>query len=158
MESKLPNRSWPSHPPPVEKHNRPTIVFVTFNTKDRHPILCTEQIHDSFRKVWKEATHWVVGYYLIMPDHVHLFCSPGVSHPCSIRNWTRYCKRQVVKLCPELRGQWQNDCWDTQIRDGAHYQRKLDYVACNPVRRGLIREDERWPFQGVMNELHWLSD
>src|SRR5256885_6005252 len=25
---------------------------------------------------WKTADHWLVGRYVIMPDHIHLFCAP----------------------------------------------------------------------------------
>ena len=141
-----PKRAWPAHPPHVDVHNRPTILFVTMNVQRNKPLMDNESAHAAFREVWKSANQWVVGYYLIMPDHVHLFCSPGTLHLCSIDNWTRFCKRQLSKSCPEICGQWQNDCWDTQIRDGGHYQRKLEYVHQNPVRRGLVETPDQGPF------------
>jgi len=34
-------------------------------------------VHDLLCSVWREATAWLVGRYVIMPDHVHLFAAPG---------------------------------------------------------------------------------
>jgi hypothetical protein len=50
---------------------------------------------------------------------------------------------------------WQPDCWDTQIRDGEHYHERWDYIRQNPVRKGLVRTGEDWPWQGALNVLDW---
>jgi REP element-mobilizing transposase RayT len=56
-----------------------------------------------------------------------------------------------------LVGKWQRDCWDTQMRNAAHYLRKLDYVRNNPVRAGLAVRPEDWPYAGTVTPLPWLT-
>ncbi len=57
--------------------NQPTIVFLTVCTKNRQPWLATSEVHNLLHLVWASADAWLVGKYIIMPDHVHLFTVPG---------------------------------------------------------------------------------
>jgi putative transposase len=45
--------------------------------------------------------------------------------------------------------------WDTQLRTGNSYDAKWEYVKCNPMRHGLVRHPEEWPFKGELNPLSW---
>jgi len=56
--------------------DQPTIVFVTVCSRKRRPHLANDSVHNALRESWRAATAWLVGFYLIMPDHVHLFCAP----------------------------------------------------------------------------------
>jgi putative transposase len=51
------------------------IVLLTINTEKREPWLNNETAHQFLRETWSEATAWLVGDYLLMPDHLHLFCA-----------------------------------------------------------------------------------
>ena len=150
-----PQRHYPAHPTPVQRHNEPTIVLVTACILDRHPVLANDRVHVALRTVWPQARNWMVGYYMIMPDHVHLFCAPAEFRIEQIKTWAKYWKALLSKRAPELRAAWQPDCWDTQMRSSTHYLRKLEYVRENPVRAGLVARSEDWPYQGIMNELRW---
>jgi REP element-mobilizing transposase RayT len=103
------------------------------------------------------ADFWLVGRYVIMPDHIHLFCAPGKYPPSSLRVWLKYWKRLVSQsgAFPQVRDVWLPDCWDTQMRSGAHYTEKWAYVRENPVRAGLVNQPENWPWQGECNLLDW---
>ncbi len=149
-----PNRKFPAHPPPVRKHNRPIIIFLTVNmVSHSQSLLSNRAVHEFFVKVWSESLEWTVGYYLLMPDHIHLFCSPTQYETPDIHNWITYWKRSASRSLPDLKGCWQNDFWDTQIRSNDNYHRKLLYVANNPVRKGLVKSSNEWPYQGVINSL-----
>ena len=50
---------------------------------------------------------------------------------------------------------WQRDCWDRQLRIGASYSEKWEYVRRNPVRADLVENPDDWPWQGEMNSLPW---
>ena len=53
---------------------QPNIFFVTVNAKDAKPWMANTTVQNSLADIWRaEATAWLVGYYLIMPDHVHFF-------------------------------------------------------------------------------------
>lgn len=151
----FPSRKYPAHQPVVEIPGRSTIVFLTVCTKNRHPILSNELAHDLLRKVWEEADKWLVGRYVIMPDHVHLFCAPNSDF--SVRSWADYWKTQVARRWPTRHGGelLQRDGWDTQMRSGQMYSEKWDYMLDNPVRAGLCPTPEEWQFQGELNRLEW---
>ncbi len=123
-----PVRRRPAHPPPVSLHNRPIILHLSVSTAVRKDVLASAEVHAALRNAWWQAQQWCVGYYLIMPDHVHLFCAPGVHDPEPVKAWAKYWKRLTVQALAHLKGAWQSDCWDTQMRDQEHYGRKLEYV------------------------------
>jgi len=151
-------RLHPAHVAPLDKHNRPIVLHVTVVTRGKRPVLCSDAVHQALRQAWQEASQWLVGTYVIMPEHVHLMCAPGTSYPEAVRRWCGLWKRLVGQKCAFLRGAWVPDCWDTQIRNGEHYGRKLEYLRGNPVRRNLATSWDEWPYKGTLNDLRWLAD
>ena len=113
MADRHPTRTHPVHPPPVARHNEPVVLFVTVCVNGRLKILASDDVHRVLRSVWQVAEQWHVGEYMIMPDHIHLFCVPGVMHPERINVWASYWKRLAGDDLSLLRGVFQRDCWDT---------------------------------------------
>jgi putative transposase len=132
----------------------PTIVFLTVCTKDRRPWLASPAVHAALRSAWGRADRWLVGRYIVMPDHVHLFCAPA-SMDVSLPRWIAFWKSMVTRACGKDGGGWQRDAWDTRLRRQENYGVKWDYVRANPVRAGLTARTEDWPYQGEMNVLPW---
>jgi putative transposase len=145
----------PAHPPPVRRDNEPVIVLVTVCVEHRRPILATAKAIEVLLGAWRDADDWVVGTYVVMPDHVHVFCAPAAFVPPAVQRWAGYWKRLVGDREQSLRHQFQPDCWDVQMRSQEHYLRKLDYVRQNPVRKGLVTRWEDWPYQGTVQPLDW---
>src|SRR5262245_56798986 len=56
--------------------SQPTIVFVTVCAEKRSRWIAQKSVQESLEQVWGEADTWLVGSYLLMPDHLHLFCAP----------------------------------------------------------------------------------
>ncbi|MCX6996648.1 MAG: hypothetical protein NTV49_06090, partial [Kiritimatiellaeota bacterium] len=131
-----------------------TIVFLTVCTKDRGPWLAQPRVHDALRGIWRAATAWSVGRYVLMPDHLHLFCAPHDLN-VSLNTWLAYWKRQFSCLHLPDTGAWQRDGWDTRLRRSENYAQKWEYVRANPVRKGLCATPEAWPHQGELNVLRW---
>jgi putative transposase len=104
--------------------------------------------------VWTEATAWYVGRYVLMPDHLHLFATPGESG-LSLEAWVKYWKSQFRKKHGNPTKRMQTDHWDTRLRREESYDMKWDYVVNNPVRHGLVAKAEDWPYQGEIFELRW---
>jgi REP element-mobilizing transposase RayT len=126
---------------------------LTVCTKDRKPWLATPEAHRILREIWSNARAWLVGRYVIMPDHLHLFV-PG-DNALPPERWVRYWKSQFSKSAKKPEWQWQTDHWDRQLRTGESYAEKWDYVRLNPVRHGLVASADEWPYQGELNELRW---
>jgi putative transposase len=150
----LPERKRPVHWLPAERHNRSIIVFLTVCTKDRRPLLANQQMHAALRDAWVAAGNWRVGRYVVLPNHIHLFCAPGAWLPPALKPWVVFWKR-LVALKTELAGIWQEGFWDTQLRHHESYGAKWDYVQQNPVRHGLVRDASDWPYQGELEILDW---
>jgi putative transposase len=150
-------RTRPVHLPPNERHNTPIIVYVTVCTKNRKRILADRIIHNWLRETWQVNTSWLMGKYMIMPDHIHFFCAPGELHPPPLAGWIKFWKSHAARLWPhaEQAPVWQREAWDTQLRRHESYDSKWEYVSTNPVRAGLVRNAEDWPYQGELNELRW---
>ena len=132
------------------------MVFVTVNAHQRKPILAKTDVANVILSAWKQADTWLVGRYVIMPDHLHFFCAPR-DLSVGLKRWIKFWKSQVSLRWPRPDEQpvWQLDFWDTQLRRGESYSEKWDYVWRNPVRKGLATRPEDWPYAGELNILVW---
>ena len=159
-DNNLPQRQNPA----VGVHVQPgqsNIILLTINTEKREPWLANETAHQLLRQTWAEATAWLVGDYLLMPDHLHLFCAPR-DLKFTIETWIAYWKREFSLKHNRLAGtlappQWkfQSRGWHHRLRDGENYSEKWIYVQENPIRKGLVQRIEDWPFKGRVFDLMW---
>ena len=152
-EGELPTRKHPVHGV-LFLDGHPTIIFDTVCTKNRSRWLANDSVHQLLREIWQEANGWLMGRYVIMPDHIHLFAAEtGSAIPYD--NWVKYWKSQFTKRHKVPEHRWLTDHWDVRVRNEAAYEEKCDYVLQNPVRAGLVTKPEDWPWQGVIHDLPW---
>jgi REP element-mobilizing transposase RayT len=153
----LQKRKTPVHFPAQDKTINPIIIYVTVCTDKRKSILCDAEIHDILLRAWSDARAWQIGRYLIMPDHIHLFCSPRTDEFVPIGKWIRFWKSIVSRSWPRPENQpiWQKSFWDTQLRSGERYDEKWEYIRNNPVRAGLCAQSDDWRWQGELNIFDW---
>ena len=70
------------------------VFFVTVNAKDRVPWMNQAVVQTALVEIWREqACAWRVGYFLLMPDHLHFFCAP-YDLRFGIDEWIIFWKRQ----------------------------------------------------------------
>ena len=131
----------------------PTIVWLVC-TKGRQPWLNDENVRNRLIQAWRAADAWLVGRYILMPDHLHLFCSPRDLN-ITLDAWVKYWKSQFSKSAQNLNWKWQAGHWDTRLRRHESYTEKWTYAIQNPVRAGLVKRAGDWPFQGEINKLLW---
>jgi putative transposase len=150
-------RKHPPHFPATDRFNTPTIIFLAVCTKNRKKILASRQSHELLKSAWQTQPTWLVGRYVIMPDHVHLFCAPGKLDPLPLKDWIEFWKSHVARNWFDRSHSpiWQRHFWDTQLRGQENYEEKWEYVLRNPVRAGLISRVEDWSYQGELNVLAW---
>jgi REP element-mobilizing transposase RayT len=150
-------RNQTARQPVFEIGNLSPIIFLTVCTSRRKPIFANAKAHELLCDSWRKANHWSIGKYVILPDHIHLFCSPATQEVTSIRKWVQYWKALVSQAWPNRWDHpiWQKDIWDTQLRRGDNYREKWEYVQNNPVRHGLVESAEQWPYQGEIKSLMW---
>jgi putative transposase len=124
------------------------LFFVTFATRDRKqiPSLAHAQIAlEQYAHRAIENFNVALGRYVIMPDHVHLFVRG--SRNFQLSPWIGGLKRamSVGLAAPKL---WQPGLFDHILRSDESYGEKWNYVRENPVRAGLVKSAEDWPYQG----------
>jgi len=153
----------PKHNWPVRKHPdegvlifraQATIVFLTVCTAKRKSGLANSLVHSALVTAWKRADAWSVGLYLIMPDHIHLFCAPQ-NEECEIEAWILYWKREFRRLCGDKAPRFQSRAFHHRLRREENYGEKWDYVRENPVRAGFVNNPDEWPYQGRLNDLYF---
>ena len=157
-ERVLPVRKHPSRNSILTtRDNRAIILFVTVVANNRQSVLADGKVQSLLLDMWWRVRGWIVGRYMIMPDHIHFFCAPTDYPPPDSHAWMACWKRMVSNRfpCPHALPLWQRDCWDTQLRCGESYAAKWEYVRANPVRKGLVDNPDSWPFQGELNVLAW---
>jgi REP element-mobilizing transposase RayT len=150
-------RKHPAHFPATERFNTPIVIFLTVCTKDRKRILANDSAHNALQEAWRQQPSWLVGRYIVMPDHVHLFCAPGESPVVPLERWVRFWKSYAAQHWPSKEDApvWQRHFWDTQLRRGESYTEKWQYVVQNAVRAGLVNDETDWSYQGELNVLRW---
>jgi len=147
-------RRHPTHHEPLDKFNRSTIVFLTVCTKNRRPLLANKAAHQVLAEWWRRSNRWRAGKYVILPDHVHLFCAPGSDDP--LPRWVGYWKNMAAReLNTGSEPLWQRDFWDVQMRTSESYGPRWEYIRHNPVRHGLVASPDDWPYQGEIHLLGW---
>ena len=133
---------------------QPTIVFLTLCTENRSPWLANPLVQEHLCAAWQSAEAWLVGYYLLMPDHLHLFCAPhDPDYP--MEKWVTFWKRQFRRLHQDTNCRWQPDPFHHRLRQADNYTEKWNYVRENPLRKALVKNPEQWPYQGMLNPLRW---
>jgi REP element-mobilizing transposase RayT len=149
-------RKRPIHLIPFADGDRAIIVSVTVVTQGRQRCLAHDSAHTLLRETWNAASFWLVGRYVIMPDHIHFFCAP-TTPDCSLERWMQFWKSQLTKAWPVATQKpvFQREHWDRQLRSDESYDEKWEYVRQNPVRAGLVTDPDAWPYQGELNELRW---
>ena len=135
------------------------IYFITTCTAKRRKILANPNVAAILLEEWKTAKdrhNWYVGRYVIMPDHVHFFCTPSneakdLSH--FMKFWKEWTSKRIIKIC-HLKGHiWESEFFDHLLRSEESYSQKWNYVYHNPVRAGLVKIPDDWPWQGEIEIL-----
>ena len=147
-------RRFPRRPPrlvPLFSSVRP-FYFVTFNTYKRCHVLARPDVHETFRLFAKRAEEHDValGRYVIMPDHIHLFVVIPPTR-MTLREWIRALRTVLGKTLISIglqKPHWQEGFFDHALRNSESYAQKWEYVRMNPVRAGLCKQPEDWPYQG----------
>jgi len=126
--------------------NQP-LYFVTFAARDRRRIRSLDRARVAIERYGHRGIakfSVALGRYVIMPDHVHLFVRGGPDFTLS--SWVGGLKRamSVALKSPRL---WQPGFFDHVLRSNESYSQKWNYARENPVRAGLVKSVEDWPYQ-----------
>jgi len=102
--SESPFREPGRHTPAKGVHvslDGPTWVFLTVCTEKRERWLTQASVQRALHDIWERtATAWLVSDYLLMPDHLHLFCAPH-DLKFTVERWIGFWKDRFAKTHPD---------------------------------------------------------
>ena len=152
-----PGRQRLPHLAPLEIVNQSTVIFLTMCVSKRRPLLARPEIATLLLDCWSKADHWLVGRWVLMPDHLHLFCAPKTFPAAPLKSWARFWRNEVTRRWPHRDETpiWQPDFFDRRLRSVESYHQKWLYLWENPIKSGMVKRPEDWPYQGEMNVLQW---
>jgi len=135
------------------------IYFITACTFRRRYILDRNSVHDAFIRFFVKGFDYQirVGRYVIMPDHFHVLAAFGPDSR-SLSSWIKSLKNAVSKSLNSANippRHWQKGFLDHVIRGPESYEQKWLYMRENPVRAGLVRNADDWPYSGEISDFRF---
>ena len=122
------------------------IYFVTLCVKDRRNVLANPDVFEAIQATIDRLRKWRVLAGVIMPDHSHWIVSPIGDRELSVGDFSEGFKRVLRKTLGSQPWEWQRGCFDRLLRSDDNLHNKWIYVQDNPVRHGLVRKAEDWPY------------
>ena len=91
-----------------------------------------------------------LGAWVVMPNHVHLVLRPAAALPKVVAAIKANSARDANQLLNRS-GQsfWARDYYDHWIRNSDEEQRMIRYIERNPVKAGLCKSPEDWPWSNA---------
>ena len=76
--------------------------------------------------------YWLYAF-VVMPNHVHVLFTPmdGFKVRDIVRSWKKFSATAVRRTTGGTGAFWEDEYWDTLIRDGEHFRRALNYTVRN---------------------------
>ena len=91
--------------------------------------------------------------YVLMPDHGHALIGP--TFPLTISRVVQDVKWLSARSLNRRRQASgpvrQHPFWDRFVRHPREFGARLDYMHLNPVRKGLVKRAEEWPWSSYNN-------
>ena len=99
--------------------------------------------------------------FSIMPNHVHVVFKPSMRQdiPESLSSIMHSLKRNSAKRANEVLGRsgtfWEHETFDRYVRNQGEWKRIVRYVLENPLKAGLVRTWQEWPWNYVRDGEGW---
>lgn len=88
--------------------------------------------------------------WVIMPNHVHLlFRVLDVPMSRLVNAWKGYAAKEANKVLGKKGPFWQDNYWDTFMRNADHEQKARRYIENNPTKAGLVKSPKDWKWSSA---------
>jgi len=131
--------------------NAGTLHFITFSCYRRIPLLRNQNAAELFQRALERARlkyGFRVIAYVVMPEHVHLLVSEPERD--TLATAIKAIKQSVARKQGGGRF-WQERYYDFNVTTAEKRVEKVKYIHRNPVKRGLCRAPEDWPWSSFRN-------
>jgi len=130
-----------------------TVVGPTWLADDRVAGVVVEALHH------RDGKKYRLDSYSVMPNHVHSVFAPETqtNAPESLSSIMHSLKRNTAKRANQILSRsgsfWEHESFDHYIRNRTEWKRVIQYVLQNPVKAGLVKTWEEWPWNYLREPL-----
>jgi REP-associated tyrosine transposase len=126
--------------------------FITASCVEKKPLLQSDRMAGLFVDVlynYRRERKYLLHEFVVMPNHFHLLLTPEVTLERAL---------QLIKGGFSFRAGrefgakfqiWQSSFHDHRVRDTGEYLRARNYIRQNPVKAGLVRVAEEYPYSSA---------
>jgi REP element-mobilizing transposase RayT len=90
-----------------------------------------------------------IGSWVVMPNHIHALLCPLRDLSSVVSGIKVASAKEANRLLGRTGPFWSRDYFDRWMRNSAEEKRVIRYIENNPVRAGLCREAEDWPYSSA---------
>ena len=119
-------------------------------------------VEEKLRQV--DGVQYRLQAWVLMPNHVHLVVDVRAT-PLSqlLKRWKGGTAREANLVLGRSGAFWQEDYFDTKVRDAAHLAQAIRYVEQNPTKAKLVLDPREWPWSSARrrdeyDRLPWQRD
>ncbi|PQO34208.1 transposase [Bremerella cremea] len=141
-----------------------SLYFFTHVTHERAPFLTTPLARQALRNAFQKtrvAWPFDVVAIVLLPDHLHCIWQLPSRDADYSKRWhlikARFSRawlasggeegtRNKSRMLRHERGVWQRRYYEHTCRDLADLKRCVDYVHVNPLKHGLVKSVQDWPW------------
>jgi REP element-mobilizing transposase RayT len=134
-----------------------SVFFVTFNTLRRSVLSDAARDMVLGTCIRGDGNRYELHAVVVMPDHVHLALSPNrdedgvISIPEIMREIKSISSHRINRQTGHVGRIWQEESFDRAMRTAEDLELKIDYMINNPVRAGLVKSPDLYPWLWVQD-------
>ncbi len=144
--SAIPNPQYPRRQRRLGRiFDQSPAYFLTICTEGRQWVLANYAVFMRLQSFCDDSMaryNVFVDCHVLMPDHVHLIITISPNSDTMVGAWVKAFKAVVANR--EFR--WQPGFFDHVLRSDESRSEKWEYIRMNPVRAGLVKDPDDWPF------------
>jgi putative transposase len=131
--------------------------FFTVTLADRRSSALVEHV-DLLRAAFRKARRlrpYSIDAIVVLPEHLHVVMTLPPDDADFSARWklikaafTTRLAAFGVNISPNSKGEyplWQRRFWEHTVRDGADFERHVNYIHFNPVKHGFVAAVNEWP-------------
>jgi len=139
---------------PREYYQGDAVVHWTLTMFDRAQGWLTDEFHLRFRELLLHTAAregLLCPVYCLMPDHMHLLWM-GLRRDTDQRNGMAFLRTHLKPLLKpvKLQMQAQDHVLRAEQRRRNAFAKVCFYIAANPVRAELVKQEQAWPYTGCV--------
>ena len=101
-----------------------------------------------------ELGHYELSAYVVMANHVHLLIRPAIAPDLLLKSLkgttARYANRVLGRTGEPF---WQKGSYDHWVRNRSEFEKIRAYIEANPVKAGLVRNPQDFPWSSAGVEI-----